>query len=104
MLLLLTDVGPIRAQVGPCLGPRLLLLLVVWLSWSSLFFVVAVVVVGVVVVVAVVVVDRCWPYVGAGWPLLLLLANVGSIWAQVCPCLDPRLAHVAHILASCRPR
>ena len=79
------------------------------MSWSSLFFVVAVVVVavvvvGVVVVAVVVVVDRCWPYVGAGWPLLLLLANVGSIWAQVCPCLDPRLAHVAHILASCRPR
>ena len=31
--------------------------------------------------------------------LLLLLADVGPIWAQVCPCLGPRLAHVAHILA-----
>ena len=39
LLLLLTDVGPIWAQVCPCLGPRLLLLL---LSLSSLFFVVVV--------------------------------------------------------------
>ena len=31
--------------------------------------------------------------------LLLLLADVGPIWAQFCPCLGPRLAHVAHILA-----
>ena len=31
--------------------------------------------------------------------VLLLLADVGPIWAQVCPCLGPRLAHVAHILA-----
>ena len=31
----------------------------------------------------------CWP----------MLADVGPIWAQVCPCLGPRLAHVAHILA-----
>ena len=30
---------------------------------------------------------------------LLLLADVSPIWAQVCPCLGPRLAHVAHILA-----
>ena len=46
-------VGPIWAQVCPCLGPRLLLL---WLSLSSLFFVV-------------VVVGRCWPDLGAGLPL-----------------------------------
>ena len=72
---MLADVGPIWAQVCPCLGPRLWLLL---LSWSSLFFVVVVgvgvgVVVVVVVVVAlvfvVVVVGRCWPYLGAGLPL-----------------------------------
>jgi hypothetical protein len=31
--------------------------------------------------------------------LWLLLADVGPIWAQVCPCLGPRWAHVAHILA-----
>ena len=31
--------------------------------------------------------------------LLLLLADVGPISAQVCPCLGPRLAHVAHIVA-----
>ena len=86
-MLLLADVGPIWAQVCPCLGPRLLLLLL-WLSVSSLFFVVVVVAVVVVVVVVVLV-----------FLLLLLLADVGPIWAQVCPCLGPRLAHVAHILA-----
>ena len=35
--------------------------------------------------------------------VLLLLADVGPIWAQFCPCLGPRLAHVAHILASGSP-
>ena len=49
---------------------------------------VLVVVVGVVVVVVVGVVF-----------VLLLLADVGPIWAQVYPCLGPRLAHIAHILA-----
>ena len=45
VLLLLTDVGPIWAQVCPCLGPRLLLLWLLLLSLSSLFFAVVVVVV-----------------------------------------------------------
>ena len=31
--------------------------------------------------------------------VLLLLADVGPIWAQVYPYLGPRLAHVAHSLA-----
>ena len=71
LLLLLADVGPIWAQVCPCLGPRLLLLL----CW-------------------------CWCWCCCCCCLLLLLlADVGPIWAQVCPCLGPRLAHVAHILA-----
>ena len=50
--------------------------------------VLVVVVVGVVVVVVVV-----------GVVFVLLLADVGPIWAQVYPCLGPRLAHIAHILA-----
>ena len=60
----------IWAQVCPCLGPRLwllllwllLVLLLLWLSLSSLCFVV-------VVVLVVVVVGRWWPYLGAGLPL-----------------------------------
>ena len=51
-------------------------------------------------------------YLGLGWRhlggatklLLLLLADAGPIWAQVYPCLAPRLAHIAHIWAECRPR
>ena len=46
LLLLFTDVGPIWAQVCPCLGPRLLLLWLLLLSLSSLVFVVVVVVFG----------------------------------------------------------
>ena len=75
LLLLLAEVGPIWAQVCPCLGPRLLLL---WLWLSSCFFLLS---------------------SSSSSLLLLLLADVGPIWAQFCPCLGPRLAHLAHILA-----
>jgi hypothetical protein len=40
-----------------------------------------------------------WRHLGGVTKLLLLLADVGPIWAQVWPWLGPRLAHVAHILA-----
>ena len=58
--------------------------LLLLLSLSSMFF---------VVVVVLVLLLLLWLF----W--LLLLADVGPIWTQVCPCLGPRLAHVAHILA-----
>ena len=31
--------------------------------------------------------------------VVIVVVVVGPIWAQFCPCLGPRLAHVAHILA-----
>ena len=68
---------------------KLLLLLWLWLSLSSMFFVVVVVLVFLLLLLL-------WLLLLS---LLLLLADVGPIWTQVCPCLGPRLAHVAHILA-----
>ena len=55
LLWLLADIGPIWAQVCPCLGPRWLLLLLAD--------------VGPIWVIVVAVVGRCWPYWGAGLPL-----------------------------------
>ena len=74
LLLLLTDVGPIWAQVCPCLGPRLLLLWLLLLSLSSLFFF--------FVVVCLFVCCCCCCCCGC---------CCCCIWAQVCPCLGPRL-------------